>query len=170
MFVGEGPGFNEDKQGRPFVGQAGQFLDQLIQAGGLRRQDVFITNIVKCRPPGNRDPLPEEVEACDRYLQQQLEIIDPVLLVTLGRISLGRLYAPEPIGRVHGRERLIRGRYVLPMYHPAAALHQASLRNVLIEDFRRIPQVLEKARLLRRQPVPAVSTRPGEAPQQGKLF
>jgi uracil-DNA glycosylase family 4 len=169
MLVGEGPGFNEDKQGRPFVGQAGQFLEQLLGQAGFKRSDVYITNVVKCRPPGNRDPLPEEVETCHVYLQQQIDLINPKVIVTLGRISMSSLLTTEPISRVHGKERLVSGRYIYPMYHPAAALHQPSFRRYLIEDIKRLPEVLQKARDL--QPTPAPAARPDEpAPQQGKLF
>lgn len=152
VFVGEGPGFNEDRQGRPFVGQAGAFLAELLGTVGWSRDDVFITNIVKCRPPANRDPEPDEVAACDPFLRRQLEILDPALVVTLGRHSLGRFMPGERIGQAHGTARPadpatgIRNALVFAMYHPAAALHQASLRQTLLDDMQAIPATLLAAR------------------------
>jgi DNA polymerase len=142
MFIGEGPGFNEDKQGRPFVGPAGKFLEELLSAIDMRREDVYITNIIKCRPPGNRDPLPEEVESCRVWLEQQMDLLDPALIVTLGRHSMSRFFPKETIGKVHGTARKVDGRTVFAMYHPAAALHQQRLRDTLIEDMKKIPGVL----------------------------
>jgi DNA polymerase len=142
MFIGEGPGFNEDKQGRPFVGPAGKFLEELLSAIDMRREDVYITNIIKCRPPGNRDPLPEEVESCRAWLEQQMDLLDPALIVTLGRHSMSRFFPKETIGKVHGTARKVDGRTVFAMYHPAAALHQQRLRDTLIEDMKKIPGVL----------------------------
>jgi uracil-DNA glycosylase len=144
MFVGEGPGFYEDKQGRPFVGAAGKFLDQLLASIGLDRKKVFITNIVKHRPPNNRDPQPDEIEACSKYLEEQIEVIEPKVIVTLGRHSMQRYFPGESISRVHGQPRRKDGQIVVPMYHPAAALHQQSLRNVIEADFRKLPEFLEK--------------------------
>ncbi len=144
MFIGEAPGYNEDKQGRPFVGAAGHFLEQLLESIGLTRQQVFITNMVKCRPPNNRDPLPEEVTACRKYLDQQLGLLKPKVVVTLGRHSLTKFLPGESIGRAHGKPRR-HGSFILyPMYHPAAALHQQSLRSVIEEDFKAIPALLAK--------------------------
>ena len=146
MFIGEGPGQNEDRLGRPFVGRAGQFLDQLIELIGLRRPDVYITNVVKCRPPGNRDPLPGELEACLPYLKHQIALIDPRIIVTLGRYSLGTFFPATPISRIHGEVREHEGRFFFPMYHPAAALHQERYRAVIIEDMRKLGAWLEELR------------------------
>ena len=144
MFIGEGPGFYEDKQGRPFVGAAGKFLDQLLASIGLDRKKVFIANVVKHRPPNNRDPQADEIEACSKYLDEQIEVIEPKVIVTLGRHSMQRYFPGESISRVHGQPRRKDGQIVVPMYHPAAALHQQSLRNVIEADFRKLPEFLEK--------------------------
>ncbi len=145
MFIGEGPGFNEDKQGRPFVGAAGQFLNELLQIAGFKRDEVYITNVVKCRPPGNRDPLPEEIQACSRYLERQIELIDPRVIVTLGRFSMARWFPNDKISAVHGKAKRVGGRIVVAMFHPAAALHQQSLRATVEEDFRRLKQIVAEA-------------------------
>jgi DNA polymerase len=145
MFIGEGPGFHEDQQGRPFVGAAGQFLEELLESIGLKRQDVYITNVIKCRPPGNRDPLPEEISACEPYLDRQIELIQPTVVVTLGRFSMARAFPKGRISRIHGNPRKIGGIVYYPMYHPAAALHRPSLRGLVEEDVRRIPDVLKRA-------------------------
>ena len=150
MFIGEGPGFHEDQQGRPFVGPAGKYLEQLLASIEMRREQVYITNVVKCRPPNNRDPLPSEIEACRKYLDHQIELLQPKVLVTLGRFSLGRFFPRESISRVHGRPRPWNGITLVPMYHPAAALHQASMRQYIEEDFRRLPDILQG--LLREEP------------------
>ncbi|MSQ61382.1 MAG: uracil-DNA glycosylase [Dehalococcoidia bacterium] len=142
MFIGEGPGFNEDQQGRPFVGQAGKLLDQLIELAGLRRQDVFITNIVKCRPPGNRDPLPNEIEACSGYLTGQLETIAPRIVVTLGRYSMARFFPGQTISRIHGHSEVIGNVTYMAMYHPAAALRQQALRQAIEADFRKLGEII----------------------------
>ncbi|GAC1324613.1 MAG: uracil-DNA glycosylase [Chloroflexota bacterium] len=142
MFVGEGPGFNEDKQGRPFVGAAGKFLDELLAIAGLTRPDVFITNVVKHRPPDNRNPLPDELAACWPYLERQIRLIDPRLIVTLGRYSLGTFFPGDLISKVHGQVRRHDGRYFFNMYHPAAALHQQALRETLIADMKRLAAFL----------------------------
>jgi DNA polymerase len=142
LFVGEGPGFHEDKQGRPFVGAAGQFLEELLAGIGLKREDVFITNVVKCRPPGNRDPMPEEIEACRSYLDRQIELINPRVIVTLGRYSMARWFPNAKISAIHGQPRKIDGRLIVPMFHPAAALHQPSLRKDVEADFRKLPEIL----------------------------
>lgn len=146
MFIGEGPGFYENEQGRPFVGAAGKFLDELLAQAGLKREDVWITNIVKCRPPGNRDPLPEEIAACDPYLERQIRAIDPSIIITLGRHSMAKYMPGAKITAVHGQMRKVGDRYVIAMFHPAAALHQASLKPALVADFGRLPQLLEQAR------------------------
>jgi uracil-DNA glycosylase family 4 len=168
MFIGEAPGMNEDRQGRPFVGQAGQFLDELLAAAGLKRSGVYICNVLKCRPPVNRDPLPGEIEACRGFLEEQIDLIDPLVIVTLGRFSMARYFPGQAISRIHGRAAERAGRYYVPMYHPAAALHQQSLRRVILEDFEKLPAVLERARAMR-VPAPAPET-PPPAPEQGKLF
>ena len=142
MFVGEGPGFHEDKQGRPFVGAAGQFLEELLAGIGMRREQVFIANVVKCRPPGNRDPLPEEIEACRPYLDRQIELINPRVVVTLGRYSMARWFPNAKISAIHGQTRKLEGRLIVPMFHPAAALHQPSLRRDVEADFRKLPEIL----------------------------
>ena len=142
LFVGEGPGFHEDKQGRPFVGAAGQFLEELLAGIGMKREEVFITNVVKCRPPGNRDPMPEEIEACRAYLDRQIELINPRVIVTLGRYSMARWFPNAKISAIHGQPRKIEERLIVPMFHPAAALHQPSLRKDVEADFRKLPDIL----------------------------
>ena len=144
MFIGEGPGFNEDRDGRPFVGRSGRFLDEMLAGIGLRRQDVFITNVVKCRPPGNRDPLPSEIEACNPYLDAQIEMIGPRVVVMLGKYSFNRFFPGESIGRARGKPRSWNGVIAYPMYHPAAALHNPGLRPIIEEDFRNLLRQLEK--------------------------
>jgi uracil-DNA glycosylase family 4 len=146
MFIGEGPGFYENEQGRPFVGAAGKFLDELLAQAGLKRADVWITNIVKCRPPGNRDPLPEEVSTCNQYLERQMKAIDPSIIITLGRHSMGKFMPGAKISSVHGQMRKVGDRYVIPMFHPAAALHQASLKPAILADFAKLPNLLAEAR------------------------
>jgi DNA polymerase len=172
LFIGEAPGYYEDQQGRPFVGAAGQFLEQLLASIGLKRNEVFIANVVKCRPPGNRDPLPEEIGACSHWLGEQQEILNPSVIVTLGRYSLARFLPGTPIGKVHGQGRRVGDVWVVPMYHPAAALHQGSLRATIETDFRRIPQYLEMARrdfaATQPEPVAAGPAQPEVA--QMKLF
>lgn len=145
LFIGEGPGFNEDQQGRPFVGPAGQFLDELLASIQLKRADVFITNVVKCRPPGNRDPLPEEIGACDDYLDRQIAAINPQVIVTLGRYSMAKFFGAEKISTIHGRARKLDGRICIAMYHPAAGLHQASLKDTIRADFKKIPIIIAEA-------------------------
>jgi len=144
MFIGEGPGFNEDRDGRPFVGRSGRFLDEMLAEIGLRRQDVYITNVVKCRPPGNRDPLPSEIEACNPYLDAQIEMIAPTVVVMLGKYSFNRFFPGESIGRARGKPRNWNGVIAYPMYHPAAALHNPGLRPIIEEDFRNLLKQLEK--------------------------
>jgi uracil-DNA glycosylase len=146
MFIGEAPGQHEDRQGLPFIGASGQFLTQLLASIELSREDVFITNIVKCRPPGNRDPLPDEIAACSSYLDTQIDAIDPLMIVTLGRFSMSKWFPNERISRIHGQPRTFGHRVVVPMYHPAAALHQASLRSTIEADFERLPRILAQAR------------------------
>ncbi|MBM3925720.1 MAG: uracil-DNA glycosylase [SAR202 cluster bacterium] len=145
MFIGEGPGFHEDRQGRPFVGPAGKFLSELLDSVGMKREDVFITNVVKCRPPGNRDPLPGEIQACKKYLDKQLELIKPKVVVTLGRHSMGRYMPGQTITKVHGKPKRVDDVMVYPLYHPAAALHNVSLKSVIEEDFKAVPGLLKEA-------------------------
>ena len=145
MLIGEAPGFNEDKQGRPFVGAAGQFLDKLLASANLSREQVYITNTVKCRPLNNRDPLPVEMAACRKYLDRQIEVIGPKVIVTLGRHSLTAFLPKETISKSRGRPRSVNGRTIFPMYHPAAALHQQSLREVIEADIRKLPTLLKEA-------------------------
>ena len=173
MFVGEGPGFYENEQGRPFVGAAGKFLDELLAVIQLKREGVFITNVVKCRPPGNRDPLPGEIEICTgNYLTRQIQAINPKVIVTLGRYSMG-LFLPEAkIGSVHGQSFWVKGRLVVPMYHPAAALHQQSLRPVLEKDFARLPEIIARA-VEKNHPPPdekGPDDKPKQEPKQLSLF
>ncbi len=147
MFVGEGPGQREDERGLPFVGPAGKLLDELLAAAGWTRADVYVTNVVKCRPPGNRDPEPEEMAACAPFLEEQLRLVNPRLIVTLGRFSMARWFPSAAISRIHGQPRTLEdGRVVVPMYHPAAALRNGGLRPVLAADFAALPGLLERAR------------------------
>lgn len=166
MFIGEGPGFNEDKQGRPFVGAAGQFLNELLEIAGFKREDVYITNVVKCRPPGNRDPLPEEMQACARYLERQIELINPRVIVTLGRFSMARWFPNEKISAVHGKAKRAGGRVVVAMFHPAAALHQQSLRATVEEDFRKLKQIVAEAQ---RKPEEKTADKPPASDQAEQL-
>jgi uracil-DNA glycosylase family 4 len=144
MFIGEGPGFHEDRQGRPFVGAAGNYLNELLEKINLRREEVYITNVVKCRPPGNRDPQPEEVEACRAYLDKQIELIHPRLIVTLGRFSMQRYFPGASISRIHGQPKRVGNVIYYPMFHPAAALHQPRWRSLVEEDILKIPELLAK--------------------------
>jgi DNA polymerase len=146
MFIGEAPGAREDEQGVPFVGPAGKFLDELLASIGLSRASVYIANVVKCRPPGNRDPEPSEIEACADFLERQIAAVDPKVVVTLGRFSMARWFPGTAISRVHGTPRKIGDRLVVPMYHPAAALHNGSLRGVIEADFAQLPALIEQAR------------------------
>ena len=149
MFVGEAPGFHEDQQGVPFVGQAGKLLDKLLGGIGLTRADVFVANVLKCRPPGNRDPLPEEIASCEPHLFRQIELIEPKLVATLGNFAT-KLLSGKPAGitRVHGHPQEVtlgtRTVSLYPLYHPAAALYTPSMLKVLEEDFARIPELLDR--------------------------
>lgn len=148
VFIGEAPGKNEDEQGLPFVGAAGKFLNEMLAAAGMDRSDVFITNIVKYRPPNNRDPLPEEKKAFWPYLLKQLQIIEPKVVITLGRHSMEYFLPDMKIGQIHGEAKRIQfGDHkivIVPLYHPAAALYNGSMRQTLIDDFLRVPKVIEK--------------------------
>ena len=161
MFIGEGPGFHEDQQGRPFVGAAGQLLTEMLRVIGMRREDVFITNVVRCRPPGNRDPLPDELEACDTYTQRQIAVLEPKLIVTLGRYSMARFVGQGPMRELHGRTRVWNGITCLAMYHPAAILRTPTpeMRRIYEEDFRKIPVLLEEERT-KREAVALATARP----------
>ncbi|HIN06232.1 MAG TPA: uracil-DNA glycosylase [Dehalococcoidia bacterium] len=144
LFIGEGPGQQEDRQGRPFVGATGKFLEELLASIGLTREQVFIANMIKCRPPQNRDPSPDEMSSCSKYLDRQIELLNPELIVTLGRFSLGRFFPGESITRARGKVREKEGRFIYPIMHPAAALHRQENRSAIMQDFKNIPQVLEK--------------------------
>src|SRR5512137_1725293 len=164
MFIGEGPGFHENEQGRPFVGAAGKYLEELLASIGLRREQVFIGNVVKCRPPGNRDPLPEEIQACGAFLERQIQAIQPKVIVTLGRFSMARFFPTARISDIHGQARMLNGRMVVAMYHPAAALHQPSLRREIEADFAHLPALIQRAA------PPAAEPKSSESPQQLSLF
>jgi len=142
LFIGEAPGWHEDQQGRPFVGPAGAFLNQLLASIGLSREQVYIANVIKCRPPQNRDPLPAEIQACCKWLDRQIEIIRPRMIITLGRYSLARYFPNESIGKIHGKARKVGDIIYYPMYHPAAAIHRGSLRRIIEADMLQIPRVL----------------------------
>lgn len=142
MLIGEAPGFYEDRSGRPFVGAAGKFLNALLARAGLSREEVFITNILKCRPPRNRDPLPAEVEACKPYLEEQIRLLNPRVIVTLGRFAMAYFLPQARISRVHGQPFQVGARWVVPMYHPAAGLYRESLRPVIEADFDKLRSLL----------------------------
>lgn len=169
MFIGEGPGFNENETGRPFVGAAGNFLNELLGAAGLNRAEVWIGNVVKCRPPGNRDPLPEELATCDAYLERQVATINPRIIITLGRISMGKYMPGAKISTVHGQMRRVGDRFVIAMFHPAAALHQPAVKPVIMKDFSQLPTMLEQARATLKREA-AETDKPLEDPKQLILF
>ncbi len=161
VFIGEAPGWHEDQQGRPFVGAAGHFLEELLASIRLKREEVYICNVIKCRPPENRDPLPVEIKACQPWLDRQLELIHPKLIVTLGRYSMARFFPGETISKVHGKARRQGDAIYYAMYHPAAALHQQSLRQTIQADMLKIPSLLAQA-----EKIPQVE----EKPQQLRLL
>lgn len=165
MFIGEAPGYHEDQQGVPFIGPAGQFLDELLASIGLKRDAVYIANVVKCRPPNNRDPLPDEVAACDHFLRRQIALIKPSMIATLGRHSMAKFFAGESISRIHGQPRVKDGIIYFPLYHPAAALHQPALRRTIEEDFKKIPDILKA-----HNTKPTAAPPPQEDPRQLSLF
>ncbi len=170
MFIGEGPGYHEDQQGRPFVGVAGQLLDEMIARIGLRRADVFITNVVRHRPPDNRDPAPDELAACDEYTQRQIALLRPRLIVTLGRYSMARFFGADArISRIHGQTTRWNGITCLAMYHPAAVLRAQSsdMRRAYADDFARIPALLQQ---VERQPEPHLPPGSPEKVDQLPLF
>jgi DNA polymerase len=170
MFIGEGPGFHENEQGRPFVGAAGNLLNELLAAAGLKRSEVWIGNVVKCRPPGNRDPLPEELAACDQYLERQIAIINPKIIITLGRISMGKYMPGAKISSVHGQMRRVGDRFVIAMFHPAAALHQAALKPAILSDFAQLPKLLEQAQTAQMRSELLKTEKPQTEPKQMDLF
>ena len=173
MLIGEGPGFNENEQGRPFVGAAGNFLNELLAQAGLKRADVWITNVVKCRPPNNRDPLPDELATCNQYLERQIAAIDPKIIITLGRHSMGKYMPGAKITQVHGQMKRHGDRFVIAMFHPAAALHQAALKPAILADFAKLPQLLETARTELNKSMPAsgsVDREPDDSAKQLSLF
>jgi uracil-DNA glycosylase family 4 len=163
VFIGEAPGYHEDQKGRPFVGQAGQFLEQLLNSIRLKRSDVYICNVIKCRPPNNRDPLPIEIKNCQKWLDQQLELLSPRMIVTLGRYSLARFFPGEVISKIHGNARKQDNIIYFAMYHPAAALHQQSLRQTIEADMLKIPPLLAQV-----EPVEEVKKE--DKPEQLSLF
>jgi uracil-DNA glycosylase len=172
MLIGEGPGFHENEQGRPFVGAAGKFLDELLAQAGLKRTDVWIGNVVKCRPPENRDPQPDELAACNMYLERQITAINPKIIITLGRFSMAKFMPGVKISQVHGQMRRVGDRFVIAMFHPAAALHQAALKPSILADFAKLPQLLEQARAALAKSVPAAKAKASqeEEAKQLKLF
>jgi DNA polymerase len=167
MFIGEAPGWNEDQQGRPFIGAAGHFLDELLASINLTRPQVYIANVIKCRPPENRDPLPTEIANCSKFLDRQIEIISPKIIVTLGRYSMGKFFPGQTIGKIHGTSETRNGIIYFAMYHPAAALHQGNLRAVIKQDMLKLPPLLaqRKAAIIKEaaakpQPEPPVQQLP----------
>ena len=146
MFIGEAPGFHEDQRGTPFIGAAGQFLNELLGKIGLDRSQVYITNVVKHRPPGNRDPLPDEIAACRPYLDRQIALVNPKIIITLGRFSMARWFPGGRISQIHGQPKTADGRIIVPMYHPAAALHQGALKATIEADFLKLPRFLAEMR------------------------
>jgi uracil-DNA glycosylase family 4 len=163
MLIGEAPGFHENRLGRPFVGAAGKFLEELLASIGMKRTEVYICNVVKCRPPENREPLPNEIEACRPYLDRQIELIQPRMIVTLGRYSMAKFLPKASISRAHGIPTRMGEIIVLPMFHPAAALHQPKYRADIEQDFLQIPRLLAQAS-------DVAETLPGEQAQQLSLF
>jgi len=169
MFIGEAPGYNEDRQGLPFVGAAGNVLTQLLAGIGLRRADVYITNMLKCRPNNNRDPLNSEIAACSNYLDAQIELIDPKVIVTLGRYSFGKFFPGRSISRERGKPRPWQGRMIYPMYHPAATLHNPRLRPALEDDFRNLPLLVAEVAATPAKLVPEDAEHDAEEQQEQQL-
>ena len=172
MFIGEGPGRHEDRQGRPFVGAAGNLLDEMLKAIGLSRGSVFIANMVKCRPPSNRDPQVDEILACSKYLDRQIEVINPLVIVTLGRFSLSKFFPGESISKVRGSVRYYEDRPIYPMLHPAAALYRRELKDTIYKDFKALPNILNDLRSSRlgESQTDHASTNTNEPPAQMILF
>jgi DNA polymerase len=174
MFIGEGPGYNEDKKGLPFVGRSGSYLEKMLKLINLDRDQVFITNVVKHRPPENRDPLPDEMAACKPYLDRQIEIINPLIIVTLGRFSMARYFPNGKITQIHGKPKYEDGRAYYPLFHPAAVLRNPTLEPQMEADFQRLLEVIEEVKKQR-----AASTKPAgnknepppsDPPKQMSLF
>ena len=170
MFIGEGPGSNEDQQGRPFVGPAGRLLNELLASIGLARDQVYITNVVKCRPPNNRDPMPQEIAACAPYLERQLALIKPKVVVTLGRYSMAKFFPGASITKIHGQPKRIGATFYFPMFHPAAALRQESYMAAVKADMLKIPALIEEARKVTVTDDPSPVEGQEDAPVQLGLF
>ena len=175
MFIGEAPGRNEDQQGRPFVGQAGQLLEELLDEIGLTRNDVWIGNVVKCRPPGNRDPQPEEIAACAGYLERQIDLLQPKLIATLGRFSMEKFFPGTRITRVHGKAKRDGTRVLIPLFHPAYVLRNMAAMPDAIRDIRKIPRLLERLEQVLAEEAAGTATSPEpetppEEPEQLSLF
>ncbi len=176
MFIGEGPGFNEDKQGLPFVGRSGDYLNYLLNLIDLNRDQVFITNVVKHRPPDNRDPLPDEMIACKGYLDDQIELINPSVIATLGRFSMARYFPGAKISQIHGQPKYDdeKGRAYYPLFHPAAVLRNPGLRRDMEADIKRLLEVVEKVKTMRSSeaapPKPKDDDKPSGPPKQLSLF
>jgi DNA polymerase len=170
MFIGEGPGFNEDRQGLPFVGASGNYLEKLLALIGLKRDQVFIANVVKCRPPDNRDPLPAEIDACKPYLDRQSDLLDPLIIVTLGRYSMARYFPGGKITQIHGKPKYDDRRAYYPLFHPAAVLRNPALQGEMEADFRRIPEIVAQVRAKRAAAATPPSSIDDPPPKQLKLF
>jgi DNA polymerase len=166
MFIGEAPGWHEDQQGRPFIGPAGQFLDELLASINLKRSQVFIANVIKCRPPGNRDPLPIEISNCQKWLDKQIELISPKIIVTLGRYSMAKFFPGKSISKIHGTAQTQNGIIYFAMYHPAAALHQGNLRQTIKEDMLKLPPLLAQAKTVK---ITEAKTEPKSEPSAQQL-
>ncbi|MBN1643632.1 MAG: uracil-DNA glycosylase [Dehalococcoidales bacterium] len=169
LFIGEAPGWHEDQQGRPFVGPAGQFLDSLLSSINLKRQQVYIANVIKCRPPDNREPLPIEIANCQKWLDKQIEIISPKIIVTLGRYSMARFFPGKSISKIHGTVQKQNGIIYFAMYHPAAALHQGNLRQVIEQDMLKLPSLLTQAQT-QTETSEETATESDSQPQQLSMF
>ncbi len=169
MIIGEGPGQNEDLQGRPFVGRSGQLLEKLLLSIGLKRSDVFIANVVKCRPPNNRDPLPDEMEACRPWLDEQIALIQPKVIVTVSRFAMARWFPNDKITVIHGKAKRFGDVLVVPMFHPAAALRNVNLMPLLEADFKKLPQYIRDNTSAPPAPPPEPPKK-DEPPQQLSLF
>ena len=167
MFIGEAPGWHEDQQGRPFIGPAGQFLDSLLASINLKRQQVYIANVVKCRPPGNRDPLPIEIANCQKWLDRQIELISPQIIVTLGRYSMAKFFPGKTISKIHGTFQKQNGIIYFAMYHPAAALHQGNLRQTIEQDMLKLPPLLAQAKTAT---IKEIAPEPAPKPEQLSMF
>jgi uracil-DNA glycosylase len=170
MFIGEGPGFHEDLQGRPFVGASGQYLEELLAEIKLTRRQVYIANVIKCRPPGNRDPDASELAACREYLDRQIALIRPSMIVTLGRYSMERYFPGQSISRIHGRPKRVGDVCYLPMFHPAAALRNPAWRQEMNQDMARIPALLAEIDVARAQREPQTEDESGDQFEQLSLF